>query len=119
MKPIQAASLKAESGEAQFCEALSDLSSAISIAIESLVAWDVPAFDVAVEHQREICERLAAHPEWGRSGLGRAMARNVHHLSRVYERLLQHSVSWTHTNQSILHSGCDPYRGRASVHFRG
>ncbi len=105
--------------EAHFCETLSDLSSAISSALESLVAWDVAAFDVAVAHQRELCDQLAAHPEWGGGSLVMAMARNVQCLNRVYVRLLQHSASWTRTSQSILHSGCNHYCGRASVHFRG
>lgn len=97
---------------------LDALLAAVSDAIQSLVAWDVAAFQSAVERQREICSRLRSQPGWRKLPESQATARQVRELTRVYDRLLQHSVHWTRTIQSILQAG-HPFPRRASVHFRG
>ncbi|MGA3128285.1 MAG: hypothetical protein ABSD13_16405 [Candidatus Korobacteraceae bacterium] len=119
---------------------LDALLSAISAAIEALVAWDIAAFDSAVERQRSICDRLASlrcptsaavsrcgslpapagsSPALPYSPAAAATARKVRELNRVYDRLLQHSIHWTRTIHSILEAGGHSFPGRASVHFRG
>lgn len=97
---------------------LDSLLAAISDAIQSLVAWDVDAFQSAVARQREICERLGCQTEWRKLPETQATARQVRELTRVYGRLLQHSTHWTRTILSILQAG-QPFPRRASVHFRG
>jgi hypothetical protein len=122
---------------------LDALLSAISAAIEALVAWDITAFDSAVERQRAICARLApatgslapavgsgeaALPDFAPVASSLALphppaaaatARKVRELNRVYDRLLQHSIHWTRTIHSILEAGGHSFPSRASVHFRG
>jgi hypothetical protein len=98
---------------------LDALSSAISDAIEALVAWDLTAFQSAVERQRTLCDGLARHSEWRRSPNAAATARRVQALNRIYGRLLRHSLHWTHTLQSIFEASGSPLPGCPSVHFRG
>lgn len=104
---------------------LEALLAAIAGAIDALVAWDITAFDSAIERQRRICERLASIPCAPAAGSARlspaaaATARKVRELNRVYDRLLQHSVHWTRTMHSILEAGGHSFSSRASVHFRG
>ncbi len=83
-------------------------SCAIAEAIEALVAWDPAAFQSAVE--RQSAHLRAPRPsiaEWRNRPGATAAARKVRELNRVYDRLLQHSIQWTRTMQSIL-------RGRRS-----
>ncbi|HVJ05295.1 MAG TPA: hypothetical protein VM578_06470 [Candidatus Saccharimonadales bacterium] len=120
----QAAIAASEPRNTSLDESLSKLSTAISKAIDALVAWNIPAFDAAVERQRELSDLLALHPEWSQRRArelpnAAAVARNIQRLNLVYERLLQHSASWAQTNHLILQSGGDPFRSCASVHFRG
>jgi hypothetical protein len=91
---------------------------AISDAIAALVAWNVTAFQSAIERQNAICEHLALKPEWRHQPGTAAAARQVQELNRVYDRLLRHSVHWTRTIQSILQAGGHTLPS-ASVHFRG
>jgi hypothetical protein len=103
---------------------LEALLAAITGAIEALVAWDITAFQSAVERQRLICERLARLPASEFSGLHRspataATARKIRELNRVYDRLLQHSIHWTRTLHSIMEAGGHTLPSRATVHFRG
>jgi hypothetical protein len=103
---------------------LEALHAAISEAIDALVAWDNTAFESAVERQRAICQRLAASLPARSAGTpvstdSAAAARKVRDLNRVYDRLLQHSIQWTHTIHSILEAGGYSLPNRASVHFRG
>jgi hypothetical protein len=98
---------------------LDALLTAISEAIEALVAWNLPAFQSAVERQRAICDRLARHSEWRQGPGAAATARKVQDLNRVYDRLLRHSMHWTRTLQSIFEAAGNPPPGCASVHFRG
>lgn len=98
---------------------LDALLSAISEAIEALVAWNLPAFQSAVERQRTLCDTLAHRSEFLRSPAAAVTARKVKELNRVYDRLLRHSLQWTRTLQSILEAGGHPQPGCASVHFRG
>jgi hypothetical protein len=95
------------------------LLSAISDAIEALVAWKITAFQSAVERQRAICDHLALHPEWRQLPGTAATAGKVHDLNRVYDRLLQHSIHWTRILQSIHQANGNPFPRGASVHFRG
>jgi hypothetical protein len=113
MKPATLASAPpAESGE------LDALLCAISYGIAALVAWNLTAFQAAILRQSAICEHLALNPEWRRHPNAAATARKVQELNRVYDRLLRHSVHWTHTMQSILQAGGHNLPS-ASVHFRG
>ncbi len=104
---------------------LEALLAAIAGAIDALVAWDITAFDSAIERQRGICERLASIPCAPAAGSARlspavaATARKVRELNCVYDRLLQHSVHWTRTMHSILEAGGHSFSSCASVHFRG
>jgi len=98
---------------------LDALFAAISEAIEALVAWNVTAFQSAVERQREICERLARTSEWRQLPGTAASARRVQELNRVYDRLLRHSVHWARTIQSIHQASGHSLLSCASVHFRG
>jgi len=116
---------------------LDALLSAISGAIDALVAWDIRAFDSAVERQHSICARLASAAELlanQRAALPHASAtgstalpdptaflattRKIRELNRVYDQLLQHSIQWTRTIQSIHEAGGHSFSG-TSVHFRG
>jgi hypothetical protein len=97
---------------------LDGLLSAISEAIEALVVWNITAFQSAVERQRAICDRLALQPEWRRLPGTAATARKIRDLNRVYDRLLRHSIHWTHTLQSIHQANGNSFPRRASVHFR-
>ncbi len=63
---VQATIAASETRGAFLDESLSGLSTAISEAIDALVAWNIPAFDAAVERQRELSDLLASHPEWSR-----------------------------------------------------
>jgi len=112
---------------------LDALLSAISAAINALVAWDIAAFDSAVERQRSICARLASAAEIldkQRAALPQPLAtadptaflattRKIRELNHVYDQLLRHSIHWTRTMQSIHEAGGHSFSGRASVHFRG
>jgi hypothetical protein len=98
---------------------LDALLSSISEAIEALVAWNLPAFQSAIERQRALCDHLARHAEWRQAPNAAASALKVRELNRVYHRLLRHSMHWTHTLQSILEAAGSPPPGCASVHFRG
>jgi hypothetical protein len=98
---------------------LDALLSSISEAIESLVTWDLPAFQSAIERQRVICDHLARQAEWRRSPTAAATAHKVRELNRVYDRLLRHSMHWTRTLQSIFEAAGNPPPANASVHFRG
>jgi len=144
MNPPTASLVAPQAGPREFDALLS----AISAAIEALVAWDIAAFDSAVERQRAICARLASAagspapaagspapaagspalpdpapvagtPALPHSPAAAATARKVRELNRVYDRLLQHSIHWTRTIHSILEAGGHSFPGRASVHFRG
>jgi hypothetical protein len=98
---------------------LDALLSAISDAIEALVAWDVTAFQSAVERQSAICDRLAAVKSGGSPSPEDADAvHRIQELNRVYDCLLQHSVQWTRTLCSILRAGGHPLTNRATLHFR-
>jgi hypothetical protein len=92
---------------------------AISDAIEALTAWNLAAFQSAVERQRAICDGLARHSAWRQSPGAAATARQVQDLNRIYDRLLRHSMHWTRTLQSIFEASGVPRPGCASVHFRG
>jgi hypothetical protein len=98
---------------------LDGLLAAISEAIEALVAWNLTAFEAAVERQRTICDGLALQSEWRRLPETEATARKIQDLNRVYDRLLRHSIRWSHTIQSIHQAGGDPFPRRAALHFRG
>lgn len=98
---------------------LDALLAAINEAIEAMVAWNIADFDTAVERQREICERLARQTDWRQLPGTAATARRVRELNSVYDRLLQHSVHWTHILQSIFEANGHSLGSRASVHFRG
>ena len=98
---------------------LDGLLGAISEAIEALVAWNITAFQAAVERQRALCDRLDLEPEWCRLPGTQATARKIQDLNRVYNCLLRHSIHWTHTLQSIHQADGDPFPRRAAVHFRG
>ncbi len=98
---------------------LDALLSAISEAIEALVAWNITDFDSAVERQRSICAQLALQPGWRQLPGAGAAARKIQDLNRVYDRLLQHSIHWTRTIQSIHQANGNPFPRRTSVHFRG
>jgi hypothetical protein len=115
MKPpaIVASVPPAEPGE------LDALLCAISDAIAALVAWNLTAFQAAIERQSAICEHLALKPEWRQLPGTAVTARQVQELNRVYDRLLRHSVHWTNTIQSILQAGGHTLPSHASVHFRG
>jgi hypothetical protein len=112
-EPNKAIASLAESGD------LDALLSAISDAIEALVAWDIAAFDSASERQSAICNRIARRPELHRLPTTAAAARKVRDLNRVYDRLLDHSVHWTRTIHSILQAGGHSLPSPATVHFRG
>ena len=98
---------------------LDALLSSISEAIEALVAWNLPAFQSAVERQRSLCDQLARHAEWRRGPNAPVAAQKVRELNRVHDRLLRHSLQWTRTLQSIFEAAGSPPPSRASVHFRG
>jgi hypothetical protein len=98
---------------------LDALGAAIEEAIAALVAWNLPAFQSAVECQRTLCERLACAAAWRQSPEAAAAAGRVRKLNRVYGRLLRHSMHWTHTLQSIFEAAGNPLPPTASVHFRG
>jgi hypothetical protein len=98
---------------------LDALLAAIAEAIEALTAWNIPGFESAVERQREICERLGCQTEWRKLPRTATTASKVKELNRSYDRLLQHSIHWTRTIQSILRAGGHSLPGRGSVHFRG
>ena len=99
-------------------EQLDALLAAISEAIEALVAWNVDAFQSAVEKQQKICGQLAlASPR--SCAEERDKARKVRELNRVYEHLLRHSIRWTRTMQSILRGGESVMLRRSSMHFQG
>lgn len=98
---------------------LDALLSDISDAVEALVAWNIPAFQSAIERQSALCERLALNPEWRQLPGAAATARKVQELNRIYDRLLQHSIHWTRTLHSMLQASGHPYARRSSVHFRG
>jgi len=94
------------------------LSSAVSDAIDALVAWDITALQSAVERQSAICNRLGANKlRWNPADA--EAARKIRDLNRIYDRLLQHSVHWTRTIRSILEAGGYSFQNRTSVHFRG
>ena len=97
---------------------LEDLHAAISDAIAALVAWDITALQSAVDRQTVILRDLP-HPS-SQDQVAEAMtARKIQELNRVYDRLLQHSVHWTRTIQSILQASGHTLPNRATVHFRG
>ncbi|MGC2210605.1 MAG: hypothetical protein WA532_10890 [Candidatus Korobacteraceae bacterium] len=98
---------------------LEALLASISEAIDALVAWNLPAFQSAVERQREVCAHLAGHTEWRQAPNAAATARKVRELNRVYHRLLRHSMQWTRTLQSIFEAAGSPPPASATVHFRG
>jgi hypothetical protein len=97
---------------------LDPLLSAISDAIEALVAWDIPAFQSAVERQSAIRDYLAVKSEWRQLPGAVAAARKIHDLNRVYDRLLQHSVHWTRIVHTIMGADGGLISSRTSVHFR-
>jgi hypothetical protein len=109
-KPAPASAASASPAE------LEALLAAISEAIEALVAWDNTAFESVVERQRILCEHLATLDA---SSFSPATAIQVRELNHIYDRLLQHSVQWTHTIQAILEAGGHTLPSRATVHFRG
>ena len=98
---------------------LDALLAAISDAIEALVAWDITAFQSAVDRQSAACNRIAANSNWSRDPATVATARKVQDLNRVYDLLLQHSFHWTRTIRAILQAGGHHFPSRVSVHFRG
>jgi hypothetical protein len=98
---------------------LDALRCAISAAIEALVAWNITDFQSAMERQRAICESLAFRPELCRLPGTAAAVRTIQDLNRVYDRLLRHSMQWTHTLHAVFQAGSDPYPRPATVHFRG
>jgi hypothetical protein len=101
------------------CCELDVLQSAISDAIKALAAWDIAAFESAVERQDAICGHLtSASNGWGRTPDVAEAAHTVQRLNRVYDRLLQHSAQWTRTVGAILQAGGHQPTGCASVHFR-
>jgi hypothetical protein len=100
-------------------DALDSLQSAISDAIEALVAWNIPAFECAVDRQRAACDCLAVKSDWRQFPGTAATAKKIHRLSQVYDRLLQHSVHWTRIVHSILERNREPFSPRSSVDFRG
>lgn len=96
---------------------LDALLAAISDGIDALVAWDVAAFQSAADRQSEICDRIAIHPRLPHSAEDAATVRKVCELNRVYNRLLQHSIHWTRTLRTILHS--DWRTSPSRVNLRG
>jgi hypothetical protein len=98
---------------------LAALLAVISDGIEALVAWDVKAFQAAVERQSAICDRIAAYPTLPPNPDEVATIRKVRELNRIYGRLLKHSNHWTHTLRTILQIGGHMSSDRATVHFRG
>jgi hypothetical protein len=98
---------------------LDALHDAISDAIAALVAWDLTAFQSAVERQRALCGVLARDSAWRQSPAAAASARRVRELNRIYESLLRHSMQWARTLRSIFEATGNPLPERASVHFRG
>jgi hypothetical protein len=93
-----------------------ELLAAISDAIASLMAWDVTAFQNAVDRQAAICAALS--PDAGLRIHGSAdSARKVLEMNRIYSRLLRHSIQWTRTLNIILQTGGDRRSKRA--HFQG
>jgi hypothetical protein len=96
---------------------LDALLAAIDEGMDALVAWDIGAFQSAAQRQSEICDRLAARLPRGTADV--VSARKVRELSRIYVRLLQHSIHWTHTLRTILQNGGHTSPRRASVNFRG
>jgi hypothetical protein len=98
---------------------LDALLASISEAIDSLVAWNLPAFQSAIERQREVCAYLDRHAEWRQAPNAAATARKVRELNRVYHRLLHHSMQWTRTLQSIFEAAGSPPPAGVTVHFRG
>ena len=97
---------------------LDALLAAISDAVEALVAWDISAFQSAVERQQAVCERLARKAPC-QPLADAATARRVQELNRVYDRLLRHSAHWAHTIHAMLQASGHTDCRRASVHFRG
>lgn len=100
-------------------DALDSLLSAISDAIEALVAWNIPAYQCAVDRQRAACDQLAVKSDWRQSPGAAATAKKIRCLNQVYDRLLQHSVRWTRIVHSILERNREPFSRRSSVDFRG
>lgn len=98
---------------------LDALLAAIAEGIDALVAWDVGAFQSAAQRQSELCDCIAANSALPRSTADKAVALQVRQLSRIYTRLLHHSIHWTHTLRAILQSGGHTSPSRASVDFRG
>jgi hypothetical protein len=98
---------------------LDALLSSIAEAIDSLVAWNLPAFQSAVERQRTLCDHLTRHADWSQDPNAAATAQKVRELNRVYKRLLRHSMQWTRTLQSIFEAAGSPPPRSTSVHFRG
>jgi len=100
------------------CE-LDALQSAISDAIKALAAWNITAFESAVERQTAICAHVAsARNGWSQTQDVAEAAHKIQKLNRVYDRLLRHSAQWTRTVGAILQAGGHRPLGCASVHFR-
>jgi hypothetical protein len=71
---------------------LNALLMAISEAIEALVAWNLPAFQAAVERQRNLCDQLSRHCEWRQSPGAAATARKVRDLNCINDRIRLFSI---------------------------
>jgi hypothetical protein len=92
---------------------------AIADGIDALVAWDIAAFQSAAQRQSELCTRIASRSVSPRSAADITAAIQVRKLTRIYARLLQHSIHWTHTLRTILQDSGHISPCHGSVHFRG
>ncbi|PSH03184.1 MAG: hypothetical protein CXZ00_13525 [Acidobacteria bacterium] len=107
------------SGPATDSSELDALLSAIAEAIQALESWDVTAFEGAVARQRAICKILPSITQWHQLPDTAAKARAVKEATRVYHRLLQHSIHWARVINAIFQAGGNPYPCRSSVRFKG
>ncbi len=103
-----------DGGDAQVA-LLEELMASVSGAISAMVDWDIEAFHASLSRQMAICAELAKFPQ--PSSQAAETARRVIALNRVYRRMVEHSVQWTRTLNSINPAGNEPdsshncYRG--------
>ena len=102
-------------GDAQVA-LLEELMASVSDAITAMVDWNIEAFHASLARQMSLCAELAKFPQPTSQAAAEA-ARRTLALNRVYRRMVEHSVQWTRTLNSMNPAGNDADSGRNC--FRG
>lgn len=96
------------------------LLTAVSDALEALIAWDIEAFQDATRRQQLVCSHLGSGALQLNASdpIVQQKARTIRELNQRYARLLHHSIQWTRTLQNILQTGGHDLANRTTLHLQ-